>query len=89
GISLGGKVTFQTYNESGEAVDQEVEVKTDDTLNSLLKRITDEDNNVRAFYDEGTDKVIMETTRTGDYNPNGNEITFATGSFFESVLKMD
>lgn len=88
GISFGGKVTFQTYNESGEAVDQEVEVKTDDTLNSLLKRITDEDNNVRAFYDEGTDKVIMETTRTGDYNPNGNEITFAAGSFFDSVLKM-
>ncbi|AVQ99867.1 flagellar hook protein [Oceanobacillus iheyensis] len=82
-------VSFSTYDENGAKVNYNVEIKDDDTLNSLLKRITDEDNNVRAFYDEGTDKVIMETTRTGDYNPNGNEITFATGSFFESVLKMD
>lgn len=85
----GDKIVFQTYNENGEAVNHEVEVKADDTLNSLLKRVTDQDNNVRAFYDSGTDKVIMETTRTGDYNPNGNEITFAAGSFFDSVLQMD
>ncbi len=102
----GDKVVFTTYDDTGNAVDppHEVEIKDDDTLNSLLKRITDEDNNVRAFYDEGTGKVIMETTRTGSYNnpvdstdtgidENGvnthPEITFEANSFFDSVLKMD
>ncbi|MCG3420569.1 flagellar hook-associated protein 2 [Oceanobacillus jordanicus] len=94
-------VVFKTYDENGKEQTHKVEIKDDDTLSSLLKRITDEDNNVRAFYDEVTDKVIMETTRTGDYNPTqksgtdpvietgGQEITFEDTSFFATVLKMD
>ncbi|WP_042222457.1 flagellar hook-associated protein 2 [Oceanobacillus manasiensis] len=93
-----GVVAFTTYNSEGKPEEKTVDIKDGDTLNSLLKRITDEDNNVRAFYDEVTDKVIMETTRTGNFNDpendennntGGQEITFEDNSFFAKVLRMD
>ncbi|MFD2629163.1 flagellar hook-associated protein 2 [Oceanobacillus kapialis] len=95
-------VLFTTYNEDGEKNEPyKLEIKDDDTLNTLLKRISDDDNNVRAFFDEGTGKVIMETTRTGNYNKpeigeediidgiNGNpEINFEN-DFFSTLLNMN
>lgn len=92
------QLSFTVYDENGQPENKTVDIKEDDTLNSLLKRITDEDNNVRAFYDEGTDKVIMETTRTGNFNnpekdvnntTGGQEIIFGDNSFFSKVLRMD
>ncbi|MEC5422854.1 flagellar hook-associated protein 2 [Virgibacillus sp. C22-A2] len=90
GAERAGTFHFSTYNEKGEAIEHTFEVKAEDTLNQVLKRITDADNNVRAFYDSQSDKVIMETTRTGNYNEAGNEIEFgADNVFFSTDLKLD
>lgn len=85
------KIWFQTYNEDGKGQYHSVEVDADDTVKDVLKKITNQDNNVRAFFDEQSGKVIMETTRTGNYSENAEtpEIDFGQNSFFVDVLKMD
>lgn len=89
----GTKVEFSTFDENGDEQKYSYTIKEGDTLNDVLKRVSNDDNNVRMFYDNQSNKVIMETTRTGDYNqgtaPDGAEIQFANGSFLQSVLKMD
>lgn len=74
--SLYGTHIFSTYNDKGEKVDHEVVVKEGDTLNSVLQQISRDNNNVRAFFDKGSQKVVFETTRTGVYNESGREIVF-------------
>lgn len=86
---------FSTFDKDGENV-HSYTFKPDETLNDLLKRITNDDNDVRAFYDENTDKVIMETTKTGNYNQDdskylGAEIGFNGDSehyFLTDVLNI-
>lgn len=88
-------VKFSTFNldENGEKVEVQhsYDINEGDTLNDVLAEITnDEDNHVRAFYDEQSDKVIMETTRTGSYNSDsdGPEIEFdENNKFFTDILK--
>ncbi|PAV31076.1 flagellar hook protein [Virgibacillus profundi] len=80
-------IQFTTYNENGGKT-HNIKIQDDDTLNDVLSRITSEDNNVRAFYDSQSNRVIMETTKTGNYNENGKEIEFTDDSFFSTVLNM-
>ncbi|WP_036689398.1 flagellar hook-associated protein 2 [Paucisalibacillus globulus] len=84
-----GIATFQTYDESkGEMVQHEVSIDAGDTLNDVLKEINgDKSNNVRAFYDEQSKKVIFETTRTGNFN-EGEEIIFDS-DFFNNTLNFN
>lgn len=84
--------TFYTFDEDGERQTHTFEIKEGDTLNKVFKRITDDkNNNVRAFLDETSGKVVLETTRTGKYNSNGAEITFSEedNHFFTNVLKLN
>lgn len=84
------KISFSTFDKEGNAVLHEYEVNADETLKGLIKKINDDpDNNVRLTLDENTNKVILETTRTGNYNRNGNEIVFEENSFFTDVLKLN
>ncbi|WP_042142660.1 flagellar hook-associated protein 2 [Paucisalibacillus sp. EB02] len=85
-----GIVTFQTYDvEKGEMVKHEVSIDAGDSLNDILKEINnDKSNNVRAFYDEQSKKVIFETTRTGNYNGQGDEIIFDS-DFFNTTLNFN
>ncbi|AXI10013.1 flagellar hook protein [Oceanobacillus zhaokaii] len=84
-----GEYTFSTYEKDGSKT-HKFEVKEDDTLNDVMKRINDDKtNNVRMFYDAQSDRVVMESTRTGDFNENGKEITFEGNTFFTEVLKLD
>lgn len=80
---------YYTYDENGEQQTHEVKIEDGDTIKDVLNKINTDDSPVRAFYDETSKKVIMETTRTGSYNDNGNEIEFADGSFFTDVLKLN
>src|SRR5690625_2377778 len=84
------EIKFWTYNEDGEEKEYKIDVDDGDTINDILKKINDCDSPVRAFYDEQSDKVIMETTRTGKYNPekDGSEIKFDDEYFFKTILKM-
>lgn len=61
----------------------------DDTLESILTKITNEDNGVRAFYDKTQDKVIMESEVAGDNRPGEKEIEFADGSGLSKLFGMD
>ncbi|WP_186580821.1 flagellar hook-associated protein 2 [Aquibacillus kalidii] len=90
---LHGDITFSTYNESGEMVTKSVTIAAGDTLNGVLKKISDSDAGLRAFYDKSSGKVVMERTATGDFNPvdpttgdnDGEEIILGASSFFDFV----
>jgi len=71
-------VTLATYDEKEkEMKTHEIKIDEDDTIKDVLKKINDQDNNVRAFYDEQSNQIIMETNRTGIYNEEGtSEIVF-------------
>ncbi|ASN04730.1 flagellar hook-associated protein 2 [Virgibacillus necropolis] len=88
--------TFEFYtffDKDGNKETHSYKVSGDDTLNDVLNRITEDDNNVRAFFDQQSDKIVLETTRTGDYNQSaeygGAEIGFDTNNeFFTNTLKL-
>src|SRR5690625_1266731 len=71
-----GILHFHTFNESGEAVNHEIQIDEGDTVKDVLKKISDQNNNVRAFYDTGSQRVVLEMTRTGKYNSDGMEVGF-------------
>lgn len=66
---------FYTFDEEGIAQPHEFTVNQGDTISDVIERINDDsDNNIRMFYDDVTNQVVMETTRTGQYNPGGNTV---------------
>src|SRR5699024_11573368 len=68
GADVAGDYTFYTFDDKGEKQAYTFTINADDSLNDVLTKITEDDNNVRAFYDKQADKVVFETTRTGNYN---------------------
>lgn len=95
-LNIEGPVVFSTYREEeGELREHKYDINEGDTLNDLISKINEDDNNVRMTFDENTNKVIMETTRTGNYNTDGDgtveggyEIVFTDSSFFATELNM-
>nr|WP_318539340.1 flagellar hook-associated protein 2 [Terribacillus saccharophilus] len=86
------KFSFTTYDDSGEPKKHNFEFKTTDSLNSILKQITNSDAGVRAFYDKQSGQVVLEKKDTGKYNTetDGKEIEFdSTNKFFSTFLKLD
>ncbi|MFD1361680.1 flagellar hook-associated protein 2 [Lentibacillus salinarum] len=81
-------VSFTTYDSNGDPQEHSYTIGEKDTLNDVLEMITEDDNNVRAIYDPHSQKVAMETTRTGDYNTDGSEIDFDSSDAFFSSLKL-
>src|SRR5690625_2001369 len=87
-----GTYSFSTYDESGKAIEHEFTINEGDTLSTVLKNIERASNgNVRAFYDDSGNRVVLEATRTGKYNTdvNGDEISFANNNLFTNVLRLD
>ncbi|SEO52254.1 flagellar hook-associated protein 2 [Amphibacillus marinus] len=80
---------FETYVE-GEMREVEIEVTEQDTLSSVLNKITNKGVGVRAFYDVEQDRVIMERTTTGQFNQveGGKEIEFADNGFLANLFSM-
>jgi flagellar hook-associated protein 2 len=88
-MDIDGDIQFTIYNEDGSENKRTIPVNKEDTLNDILKKINNDDSPVRAFYDAGSKRVIMETTRTGKYNPgNSPEIDFGEDDFFKNALNM-
>lgn len=87
GFMFDSTIRFSTYDENGEKQNHEIVVDPNDSLNQILKKISDDKNSpVRAFYDENSNRVILETTRTGQYNlDGGSEIEFGEDSFFAQL----
>src|SRR5690625_1834841 len=66
-----GTHIFHTFNEDGSKVDHQFEIKDGDSLNDVLKKITNaSDGRVRAFYEESSQQVVLEATRSGQYRPS-------------------
>lgn len=83
------KFSITTYDENGvEHVYDDFEFKTTDSLNDILKKITNSEAGVRAFYDEQSKMVILEKKDTGNFNTNGEEMGLS-GSFFTKFLQLD
>ena len=82
-----GTHIFHTFNEDGSKVDHQFEIKDGDSLNDVLKKITNASSGrVRAFYEESSQQVVLEATRSGEYNENGPEIEFDIDSVFTNEL---
>lgn len=96
-VDVDEQIVFYTFDEAGNKQTHEIEIEDGDTIGNILVKITNQDNNVRAFYDATSERVVLETTRTGNYNTkkdeNGNnlffggaEIGFDEDSFFAKEL---
>ncbi len=94
-----GTHVFYTFNEDGTSSEHNFEITDEDSLDNVLKKITDaSDGRVRAFYEETSQQVVLEATRSGQYRPGTEgaesdenklpEIEFATDSvgFFKDTL---
>lgn len=91
GSRLNGVSTFDEVNEltfTTSKGDFTYNLTEDDTLDTILTKITNEDNGVRAFYDITQDKVIMESDIAGDNRPGEKEIEFADGSGLSKLFGM-
>ncbi|ENH98401.1 flagellar capping protein [Gracilibacillus halophilus YIM-C55.5] len=80
-ITGDGSFNITYYNENGEGQTKNISYSADESLNTVLDRIGSETNNeIRASYDENSDKVILERTKTGNFNKSdeflGAEIGF-------------
>src|SRR5690625_1542794 len=79
--------TFTTFNEDGSTEDHTFEIDEGDTLQQVLKKIEDaSDNRVRAFYDESSNNVVIESTRTGNYSSTENENDIFESNFILDIL---
>ena len=86
------EISFKTY-QNGEQT-HTIEVTEEDSLNSILTKITNhKEAGVRAFYDVQSDRVIMERTSAGEFNPGGPEIEFVADendfNFFADIFGLD
>jgi len=71
------KFAFTTYDENRNPQEYEHTFSTSDTLDDVMQTVNEDDNNVRLFYVAQNDQMVMETTRTGNYNEDGDEIEFS------------
>ncbi|MCD5325904.1 MULTISPECIES: flagellar hook-associated protein 2 [Pontibacillus] len=77
-------LTMKTYNEDGSTNDVTIDITKDMSMNDIFKKINNSDLGVRAFYNEQADQVVLERTKTGDFNQTGEfrgaEIGFQSDS---------
>ncbi|MFB1049900.1 flagellar hook-associated protein 2 [Paraliobacillus sp. JSM ZJ581] len=86
--SLPSSLKFTTYQNNPAGETHEIQIDATDSLGDVLAKISD-GTGINAFYDVQTDKVVMETKSTGDFNPGGNEIDFSSDSgFFANIFNM-
>lgn len=93
GISSFGpdeKIEFTTMH-NGALYTENIAVTADDTLESILTKITNKDNGVRAFYDTTQDKIIMEKEEAGNhYGTEAEaEIRFTGSTFMSDLFQMN
>ncbi len=88
-----GSFDLTTYDENGSNT-KSISVTKDMSLNDVLGEINNSGLGVRAFYEKSSDKVMIERTTEGNYNPDdtgdflGAEIGFngQTAPFLADTL---
>ncbi|PAD36178.1 hypothetical protein CHH48_07545 [Terribacillus saccharophilus] len=93
-------VSFTTYDQEGTEIKYDKTFTSSDSLNDILKDITNSNAGVRASYDTQSGKVVMEKKYTGDLNEDiydndgkllsrNAEIDFgADNAFFSGFLNL-
>ncbi|MBO8129204.1 MAG: flagellar hook-associated protein 2 [Peptococcaceae bacterium] len=84
--------SISTYDEEGNVITENFTVDTTvDSLNDVIARINAKSATlgVTAFYEESTDKVVISTTRTGDYATPEIKIEDITGNFALGTLQLE
>ncbi|MGI6330713.1 MAG: hypothetical protein ACOX1Y_02880 [Zhaonellaceae bacterium] len=82
------KTTFTIHDESGAVTKEYIVEAGNLSLNSLFNRMSaNRDLGIAIFYDAGTDKVSISTNKTGDYNPDGDEILFGDDQILYTSIK--
>jgi flagellar hook-associated protein 2 len=93
-------VSFTTYDQDGKEIPYNKTFNASDSLNDILKDITNSNAGVRASYDTQSGKVVMEKKYTGDLNEDiydndgkllsrNAEIDFGTdNAFFTGFLNL-
>ncbi|KGP73569.1 flagellar hook-associated protein 2 [Pontibacillus yanchengensis] len=79
-FNIGDTFTLKTYNEEG-AQSETFKVESGDSLNDVLKKISNSGLGLRAFYEESSDKVMIERTKEGNFNSDSNEFLGAEIGF--------
>ncbi|WP_246366900.1 flagellar hook-associated protein 2 [Paraliobacillus salinarum] len=88
GGTLPSSLSFTTYQNDPAGEVHEIQIDATDSLSDVLTKISD-GTGINAFYDVQTDKVVMETKATGDFNVGGNEIDFSSdGGFFANIFNI-
>ncbi|WP_052114979.1 flagellar hook-associated protein 2 [Pontibacillus chungwhensis] len=76
--------TLTTYKEDGSSSPIDFTITKDMSMNDIFDKINNSDVGVRAFYDRQADKVVLERTKTGNFNTSGEylgaEIGFDSGN---------
>jgi len=83
--------TITTHPGGGDAVTETFTVDTNThSLNDVIAMINDKGATlgVTAFYESSTDKVVISTTQTGDYDTNEIEIADVTDTFALGTLQL-
>lgn len=83
--------SITTHPNGGAAVTETFTVDTTtDSLNDVIARINAKSSTlgVTAFYEPSTDKVVISTTKTGDYSTNEIEIADVTDTFALGTLAL-
>lgn len=95
GSTIKANYTYQTvnfnmttYGTDGKAITTNLDMNGSLSLNSMLQRLNVSGAGVNAFYDSATNQVAISTANTGNYNVNGNEMTF-NSNFMTNVLKLN
>ncbi|WP_345242352.1 flagellar hook-associated protein 2 [Pontibacillus salipaludis] len=79
--------TLTTFSDEGPT-SKTFTITKDMSLNDVLNSVNTSDLGVRAFYDKQADKVILERTKTGNFNAGGAEIEIGgSSSFLTDVLQ--
>jgi flagellar hook-associated protein 2 len=83
------RFTIATYSQDGSQKSETFVVDPEaESLNQVLKRISESALSLSAFYEASADKVSISTRHTGNNNPQGDEINFVDGDFLTQALRL-
>ncbi|WP_394234725.1 flagellar filament capping protein FliD [Niallia oryzisoli] len=77
--------SFDTSTSKGERHDSFL-ISASDSLNSVINQVNSSSVGVNLFFDSVTGRMTMTRNETGDFKPDGDEISFS-GSFINDVMK--
>ncbi|UAL47006.1 flagellar hook-associated protein 2 [Sutcliffiella horikoshii] len=82
------RFSITTYNQAGEAQDNEFNFHADTTMDEMVSKINASSIGLTAFYDEYNGGLVLSKREAGNFNDAGREIEFQ-GAFLTGVMNLD